>query len=1444
MKLSKLLSTVVQPPLHLKPRLYPLFWITLFVLIHSTPANGQVFSIRTDVPMYEEGKTSWASSWGDYDNDNDLDLYVSNYYDQNFLYRNDGSGVFTKVTTGALVLSAVGHWSSTWVDYDNDKDLDLYVINSYTDNNELLRNNGNGTFTSISSVITNTSNGLGNNAAWADTDRDGDLDLFIANGSNSDVNTRNKNNSFYINNGDGTFTQNTTSIIASDGGFSQYGSFADYDNDGDPDLIVINTFQDNFFYENNGDGSFTKVFDKPFLSTGEQPLTACWGDLNNDGYADLVIGSYTDSRIYFNNGDKTFRAGTFPNLSGNATGVSLGDFNNDGFLDVLFIRTGQNSLYYLNNGDETFSNTNAGDLTSAPLDYTNTGAVADYDNDGDLDVYINNDNSTNLLFENQEVTNHWIGFRLIGRQSNWQGIGAKVMIEVNNRWQTREISTPTSYRTQSSILAHFGIGSASCIEQMRVIWPSGKIQHINTIRRRNVYLTIDEAIDCYDFGFAPPSVISNDTYTSNTSSWADYDNDGDLDVLVGNDSETNGINLYQNQGNDTFVDQAGANIPVADGNISGGTWGDFDNDGNVDLFVTNGDASEPNVLYTNNGGGAFTASVVSELAVSVGAASADFDSDGNLDIFVANNHTGQASGTNSVYLGNGMGILDRHDDEIVNSDKGIRSGAVALADIDRDGDVDVFVPTIGPEQDILYRNEGNATFTKDEAWQLKIAPSRNTNAAFGDYDNDGDADVYLSGDDVLYQNNGEGGFTEVNDTPFKNEQSKQALWGDYDNDGDLDLFLVLPGSSAHALYQNNNDGTFEKFNSSLTQASIVTGSASWTDVNNDGYLDLFLANTSENTLFLNEGGVLNSLRINLKGVQSNASGIGAVIRVKTGNIWQSRQVFSHQSNSLQSHFGLGDALTAEIVRVEWPSGNVQVLSEVDANQVLTIEEANSTNTPHAISLDLVTNEEVPIFLTTPLLEAAYGDVDGDQPKTIKIVTLPGKAQLLMDGSYVATDQIMSTAEFSRLQISPTLNTNGITSFIIESTDYRGLAVTNEVKVNIVPVNDPPSFGPFEITERDSKVMYLEGQVLDVDNSISSLIVGVSSDNQTVVSNEDLSFEVIGDKIKVKIAAFREGMATLKITAYDGTDTGTGYANLHITNTAHTMSLAFEANEDETLIFQTSTFTEAFVDNDGDQLQAIKIVKLPLNGTLVLDGVSVSNGTRINVDEINKLRFVPDFNVSGQTSFAFESIDGRDLAVEVISNIVIKSVNDAPELAAIEDREISMENIEEVITIPLVISDVDTPASSLILVASSDNQAVVADGDMSIQNAILSIKASGAGLAKITVTVTDGEKQFFGQFTVLINLITGLESEAISGFHLFPNPSDDDYVFISLSENVYPQMDYYVVDNKGMVVIKGNSSEFEDKNLIRINVDGLHPGLYLIKCLFPGGYEKNVKFFRK
>jgi hypothetical protein len=1436
-------------PFVLRGKLYRCATIPIFFFIslalasivtHSTVA--QVFSIKTNVPMSEIGETSWASSWGDFDNDYDDDLYVSNYYNQNFLYRNDGNGKFTKISNGSIVLSSVGHWASTWVDYDNDRDLDLYVINSYTDNNELLRNNDNGTFTSVNSVITNTSNSLGNNAAWSDTDRDGDLDLFIATGSNSDEETRNKNNLYYINNGDGTFTKNTTSIIATDGGFSQYGCFSDYDNDGDPDLLVINTFQDNFFYENNGEGSFTKVFNQPFLSTGEQPLTACWGDLNNDGYTDLVIGSYNDSRIYFNNGDKSFRAKSFPNISGNATGVSLGDFNNDGYLDVIFIRTGQNALFYLNNGDESFSNINAGDLTSVSLDYTNSGAVADYDKDGNLDVFVNNDNSTNLLFENKEVTNNWIGFRLVGRQSNWQGIGAKVMIKVNNEWQTREIATPSSYRTQNSVVAHFGLRSASCIEQLRVVWPSGKIQNIYSVRRRNIYLTIDEAVDCYDFSTAPMSAITNDNFNSNANAWADYDNDGDLDAMVGNTSSSNGINLYQNQADSTFLDVAVVTSLAGTGSISGGTWGDYDNDGDPDLFVTDHSTSGLNFLHRNDGG-SFTATSMSDPGISVGAAWADLNNDGALDLIIANNQTNQSLQTNTIYLGNGNGILSVHHDDALNNDKGISSGNVALADVDGDHDVDIFIPTIGTEKDILYRNDGHAKFEKDVAWQEESVPSSSYSAAFGDYDNDGDDDLYVSGDDILYRNDGHGMFTNVVNSTFNNKKSKQALWGDHDNDGDLDLFLVKEGLTQHELYQNEGDGTFTKAESFSTLSEMTAGAGSWVDVNNDGYLDLFLANDSDNKLFLNSGGIFNSIRLNLIGITSNRSGIGATIKIKVGTQWQSRQVFSQSSGSLQTHFGLGEASHVDILRVEWPSGNVQILKDIDANQLITVTESNSDNAPHSMPMSFVTKEEQAIQLTREIITEAFVDSDGDKLNSMKVIAISEKLDLMLNGMKINAGAVLHVAEFEKLEIHPKQNMNGLASFIIETTDYRGLSVRNDVNVSITPVNDAPVIRTLTITERYGRTLQAAGKISDIETSPKDLSYTISSANQAIIKDENISMEIHEEDLTLIIIASAEGSTTLRVNADDGETIVFSDLAVDVINIPHTLKLSMEIGEDETLSFNKTDFATSFKDSDGDQLKEIKLTQMPSIGNLMLKEAGVTVGQVIGIEDLADLKFQPFENFSGAVLIPIEVIDLRDLAVQETVTVQVWAVNDAPQLMPISDIDILAQQIHEITTISLEAYDIDTPAASLIFSIVSDNQDVVTNTDLTVENTTLSVRPSGQGEAKITVTVSDGEKSFSRQFIVNVNFVTAIEEETALGLNLYPNPVTMDHVVIIAPDNSKRIISYRLIDAKGILVSEQNITSSNNFEYLFV-LPHIRSGIYTIICTIEDHSMQTLRFVKR
>jgi hypothetical protein len=239
----------------------------------------------------------------DYDGDGDLDLFVTNGYDvsaeaptgqPNRLYRNDGLGAFVEITTGALATAEGISSGHTWGDYDNDGDLDVFITNQQDQNNFLFRNDGNDTFVPIDNVPQVTDGGHSYTAAWVDVDGDGWLDLFVANGGLSHAGV----NGLYRGAGDGRFEKITEGDLVTDVAATCGIAWGDFDNDGDPDLFLASTgfappSNNNFFYRNEGGWAFTRIENAPVVSDGSPSCAATWVDVDNDLDLDLPSMSTT-----------------------------------------------------------------------------------------------------------------------------------------------------------------------------------------------------------------------------------------------------------------------------------------------------------------------------------------------------------------------------------------------------------------------------------------------------------------------------------------------------------------------------------------------------------------------------------------------------------------------------------------------------------------------------------------------------------------------------------------------------------------------------------------------------------------------------------------------------------------------------------------------------------------------------------------------------------------------------------------------------------------------------------------------------------------------------------------------------------------------------------------------------------------------------------------------
>jgi hypothetical protein len=886
--------------------------------------------------MYAQNSYSY---WIDIDNDNDVDLFLlgqSNAY----LYRNDGNDVFTM-----LPLPFSGGYAASWGDYNNDGFIDLIILTGGS--TKIYKNNGNNTFTEQTGIsLPGVAYG---NVAWGDYDNDGDLDIVLC----GDVSGTGHITKIFRNNGNNTFTEQTLISLEQ----VAYGSvkWGDYDNDGFLDLIISGSTNDSReitkIYRNTRNNNFTEQ--TSIVLPGSAAGMLDWGDYDNDGYLDILLSDFSYSKVFRNNGNGTFTEQTGISLSeAGYSSAEWGDFNNDGYLDILLsgFVTGYIPFtkIYKNNGNNTFTEDITSTLPSAGYSSATWG---DYDNDGDLDIILTG-NSVNAAFS--KIFRNDIEVANVKPAAPTGVVSSVNKSDVLLKWKSVRTDV-TGYKGMSynvkvgTVSGGINIVSPhSSITGYRRLVTTGNGNLDTTYYLKNLpFGNYFWSVQAVDNGFAGGTFSSEGTFSivpvqaknlsakiinnnSITLKWGrgngdrcvvfckqtssglaspvnntDYIADGEYDfggqigssgwycIYNGRSDSVSVTGLvYKAEYSFHVIEYMGSSgseqyfTQVVDGNpgvFSTGlfaqqagitlnstynnpiAWGDYDNDGFLDILIP----GFPTRIYHNNGDNTFSEVAGLTLpGVSYGAAAwGDYDNDGDLDILISGasvNSYPPTTPLTKIYRNDGSNIFT---EQTSISLTGVYYSSVAWGDYDNDGDLDVLVtgatgsdPNFNPVTKI-YRNNGNNTFTEQS--QISLTNVFKGSAVWGDYDNDGDLDILLNGAldyqyytnnvSKIYRNNGNNSFTEQTQIVLPGFSFSSSAWGDFDNDGYLDFLMTELGKMS--IYQNTGNGNFTNYdNVSLSYQGPC--SAAWGDYDNDGYLDILLTNPGlDSKIFRNTRGI-------------------------------------------------------------------------------------------------------------------------------------------------------------------------------------------------------------------------------------------------------------------------------------------------------------------------------------------------------------------------------------------------------------------------------------------------------------------------------------------------------------------------------------------------------------------------------------------------------------
>jgi hypothetical protein len=790
------------------------------------------FEDITQTAIGAKANEGWRTGvvMADVNNDNLLDIYVSRSglpADENqlanLLYINNGNLTFTERAAEFGVDVKKNTTQSAFFDYDNDGDLDLYVMNhlynqfnltgaseqpanlnqiqaGYEKFSDVLLRNDNGKFTDVSKEagIWNYAFGLG--LAIADIDNDFDQDIYVSNDySMPDF--------LYINQGDGTFKNEIWQRTGHISNFSMGNDIADFNNDALPDVITLDMVSEdharskrnmggmniqkfwqsvnnglhyqymfNALQLNNGNGTFSEIGQLAGISKTDWSWAPLFADFDNDGYQDLFItnGYKRDARDI----DATAKI--------KENQLQKTDFN--AALELLPATKIENYMFR-NTGDLKFEKVTEQWKMNQPVN-SNGVAYADLDNDGDLDLAVNNMDEVSFVMRNDlQSPNHYLRVKISGDENNKLGIGVKVKIKSGDKIQYREFQTERGYQSSVEPVVHFGLGSTSKIDQLEVIWPNGKkvvLDDVKADQLLTVYYKdammnpqVSEAEKKY-FEFKP---VINHLHKEISK------NDFEREILLPHK-----------------MSQLGPFMSA----------GDVNSDQLEDLYIS-GPSGGTGSLYLQNGDGSFAEKTgpwkKEILREELGSLFFDADNDKDLDLYVV-------SGSNEVML------------------------------------------LSPPMQDQLYINDGKGNFTNESSTRLPFMDCSGMRVTGGDYDNDGDQDLFVGGRQTPGQypmsprsfllRNENGIFTDATiESPelVNAGMITESIFDDYDGDGDLDLICV--GEWMPISFFENTNGHYVNATSKMgmSKSNGWWMSVSAGDFNGDGKNDYVVGNIGENNKF-------------------------------------------------------------------------------------------------------------------------------------------------------------------------------------------------------------------------------------------------------------------------------------------------------------------------------------------------------------------------------------------------------------------------------------------------------------------------------------------------------------------------------------------------------------------------------------------------------------------